>query len=95
MPAAKPQGAASSTQGHRSPPATSRMAEPSRRIAGAGLDVFEDEPHPHPGLLALPNVVLTPHTGSATWRTRRIMADLMLANLRAHLAGEPLKSPVT
>ncbi|WP_394156130.1 2-hydroxyacid dehydrogenase [Loktanella salsilacus] len=63
-------------------------------IAGAGLDVFEDEPHPHPGLLDLPNVVLTPHTGSATWRTRRIMADLMLGNLRAHLAGEDLKTPV-
>ncbi|MBE3639962.1 2-hydroxyacid dehydrogenase [Mangrovicoccus algicola] len=64
------------------------------RIAGAGLDVFEDEPRPLPGLLSLPNTVLTPHTGSATWRTRKIMAELMLANLRAHLAGEPVKTPV-
>ncbi|WP_172331945.1 2-hydroxyacid dehydrogenase [Mangrovicoccus sp. HB161399] len=64
------------------------------RIAGAGLDVFEDEPHPHPGLLGLANTVLTPHSGSATWRTRRLMAEVMLSNLRAHLAGEPLKTPV-
>lgn len=64
------------------------------RIKGAALDVFEDEPRPDPELLALPNVVLSPHAGSATTRTRDLMADLVMANLRAHLAGDPLKTPV-
>jgi len=63
-------------------------------IRGAALDVFEDEPHPHPDLLDMPNVVLSPHSGSATTRTRNLMADLVIANLRAHLKGDPLKTPV-
>lgn len=50
-------------------------------IAGAGLDVFEDEPHPLPALLAQDNVVLTPHMASGTHETRRAMADLVLHNL--------------
>ncbi len=63
-------------------------------IAGAGLDVFENEPNVPPALWAMDNVVLTPHTGSATRQTRGAMADLAVANLRAHFAGEPLLSPV-
>jgi lactate dehydrogenase-like 2-hydroxyacid dehydrogenase len=63
-------------------------------IAGAALDVFENEPHVPGELLALDNVVLTPHVGSATWQTRQAMADLAFANLQAHFAGRPLLSPV-
>jgi lactate dehydrogenase-like 2-hydroxyacid dehydrogenase len=64
------------------------------RIAGAALDVFEDEPRPHPQLLGLDNVLLTPHMASATWATRRAMSDLTLANLAAHFAGEALPTPI-
>jgi lactate dehydrogenase-like 2-hydroxyacid dehydrogenase len=63
-------------------------------IAGAGLDVFENEPQVPSELLALDNVVLTPHIGSATWQTRQAMADLAFGNLTAHFAGKPLLSPV-
>ena len=56
-----------------------------RRIAAAGLDVFEGEPQVHPDLLAVPNVVLTSHIASASLRTRRAMADLAVANLVAAL----------
>jgi len=63
-------------------------------IAGAGLDVFENEPNVPSELLALDNVVLTPHVGSATWQTRQAMADLAFGNLTAHFAGKPLLSPV-
>ena len=63
-------------------------------IAGAGLDVFEDEPNVPERLRALPQVVLTPHIGSATGQTRQAMADLAFANLQAHFAGQPLLSPV-
>jgi hydroxypyruvate reductase len=63
-------------------------------IAGAGLDVFENEPNVPEALRALDNVVLTPHVGSATWQTRRAMADLAFGNLEAHFAGRPLLSPV-
>lgn len=63
-------------------------------IAGAGLDVFEDEPNVPERLRALPQVVLTPHIGSATNQTRQAMADLAYGNLRAHFAGEPLLTPV-
>jgi lactate dehydrogenase-like 2-hydroxyacid dehydrogenase len=63
-------------------------------IAGAGLDVFEDEPNVPRELLAFDNVVLTPHVGSATWQTRQAMTDLAFGNLEAHFAGRPLLSPV-
>lgn len=62
------------------------------RIAGAGLDVFEDEPRPLSALLALDNVVLAPHIASGTHETRRAMADLVLANLHACQAtGVPVQ----
>ncbi|OGB06110.1 MAG: D-glycerate dehydrogenase [Burkholderiales bacterium RIFCSPHIGHO2_12_FULL_69_20] len=65
-----------------------------RRIAAAGLDVFEGEPAVHPGLLGVPNVVLTPHIASASLPTRRAMAELAARNLMAVLgqgadAGRP------
>ncbi len=60
-----------------------------RRIAAAGLDVFEGEPALHPGLLELTNVVLTPHIGSASVSTRRAMAMLTVDNLIAALGAGP------
>jgi lactate dehydrogenase-like 2-hydroxyacid dehydrogenase len=65
-----------------------------RTIAGAGLDVFENEPNVPAELLSFDNVVLTPHIGSATRQTRQAMADLAFANLQAHFAGRPLLSPI-
>jgi gluconate 2-dehydrogenase len=64
------------------------------RIAAAGLDVFEGEPTVHPGLLKVPNVVLTPHIGSASVATRRGMAGLAADNLVALLTGQPPLTPV-
>jgi len=66
----------------------------SGTIAGAGLDVFENEPNVPAALIALDNVVLTPHVGSATWQTRQAMADLAFSNLAAHFGGRPLLTPV-
>ncbi|WP_334134460.1 2-hydroxyacid dehydrogenase [Tepidimonas sp.] len=66
----------------------------TRRIAAAGLDVFEGEPAVHPGLLEVPNVVLTPHIASATVRTRRAMADLAADNLIAFLTQGRALTPV-
>jgi lactate dehydrogenase-like 2-hydroxyacid dehydrogenase len=60
----------------------------SKSIAGAGLDVFEFEPQIHPALLAMPNVVVTPHMGTATGETRLAMALLAADNLLAALAGQ-------
>jgi gluconate 2-dehydrogenase len=60
-----------------------------RRIAAAGLDVFEGEPQVNPALLEVPNVVLTPHIASATEATRRAMANLAADNLIAGLGAGP------
>ena len=64
-------------------------------IAGAGLDVFQNEPAIDPRFIALENVVLQPHHASGTVETRRAMGQLMRDNLTAHFAGEPLLTPVT
>ena len=58
------------------------------QILGAGLDVFEEEPKVHPGLLGLKNVVLTLYIGSATRATRRRMAALAVDNVLAALEGK-------
>jgi len=63
-------------------------------ISGAALDVYEEEPTVHPGLLRLDNVVLAPHLGSSTTETRTAMADLAVRNVVAVLAGEPPLTPV-
>ncbi|QND54013.1 2-hydroxyacid dehydrogenase [Phyllobacterium sp. 628] len=63
-------------------------------IAGAGLDVFADEPRAPEALFGMKNVVLTPHVASATHETRQAMADLVLANLDAQFTGKPLPAAV-
>ncbi|MCQ8130191.1 NAD(P)-dependent oxidoreductase, partial [Methylomonas rivi] len=65
-----------------------------KRIAGAGLDVYEGEPHIDPGFLSLENVSLLPHLGSATIATRTAMGEKVLANLAAYFAGEVLPDRV-
>lgn len=65
-----------------------------KRIAGAGLDVFADEPRVPSGFFGLDNVVLTPHMASATHETRQAMAQLALSNLNAYFAGQPLITPI-
>jgi glyoxylate reductase len=60
-----------------------------RTIAGAGLDVYEDEPQVHPGLTSLPQVVLLPHLGSATMAARVEMGMVCVNNIEAVLAGRP------
>ena len=59
-------------------------------IAGAGLDVYEKEPHAPDALTAFPNVVLTPHTGGHTLESHAAMQDCVTANLEAFFAGQPL-----
>ena len=63
-------------------------------LGGAALDVFEKEPQVPEAFFALDNVVLSPHQGSATNQTRDAMGALLVANLDAHFAGEPLISAV-
>ena len=68
----------------------------NKKIAGAGLDVYEREPAVHPGLIALTErVVLAPHLGSATRETRRAMARLAVDNVLAVLAGRDAITPVS
>ncbi|VFQ87892.1 unnamed protein product [Cuscuta campestris] len=64
------------------------------RLAGAGLDVFENEPCVPEELFGLDNVVLLPHVGSDTVETCKAMADLVISNLEAHFLNEPLLTPV-
>jgi glyoxylate reductase len=63
-----------------------------KKIAGAGLDVFEKEPELTPGLTDLSNVVLAPHIGSGSWETRTNMAHVAVRNIIAALDG---KTPPT
>jgi lactate dehydrogenase-like 2-hydroxyacid dehydrogenase len=63
-------------------------------IAGAGLDVFANEPNVPEALWGMRNVVLTPHMASATTETRQAMADLAFANMQAGISGQPLLTPV-
>lgn len=65
-----------------------------RRIASAGLDVFEGEPKVHPDLLTVPNVVLTPHIASATVATRLKMANLAADNLIDFLSTGRARTPL-
>jgi glyoxylate reductase len=65
-----------------------------RLIAGAALDVYENEPAAHPALLQLENVLLVPHLASATTETRTAMANLAVDNVAAVLAGRPPLTPV-
>jgi glyoxylate reductase len=65
-----------------------------RLLAGAALDVYENEPAVHPDLLPLENVLLVPHLGSGTTETRTAMADLAASNVAAVLSGRPPLTPV-
>jgi len=65
-----------------------------RKIAGAGLDVYTDEPRVPAALLAMEQVVLAPHIGSTTQEIREERGAKVLANLRAHFAGKPVPDPV-
>ena len=65
-----------------------------KQIAAAGLDVYENEPRVHPDLLAVPNVVLTPHIGSSTLSTRSAMANLAADNLIGYLIDNAPLTPL-
>ena len=65
-----------------------------KKIAGAGLDVFADEPRVPPEFFKLDNAVIFPHVASATQETRKAMGDLQIENLRLHFAGKPVKTRV-
>jgi lactate dehydrogenase-like 2-hydroxyacid dehydrogenase len=66
----------------------------SRRIAGAALDVFRDEPRVPAALMEMDNVVLAPHMGTSTREIRDERSRKLLADLRAFFAGKPLIHPV-
>lgn len=65
-----------------------------KRIAGAGLDVFEDEPKINPEWFSVENAVLFPHVGSATVETRTAMGDLQVENLKLHFTSKPVRTRV-
>ena len=64
-----------------------------RKLGGAGLDVFDDEPNAPEALFTLDHVVLQPHQGSGTTQTRQAMGDLTVDNVDAYFAGKPLLTP--
>lgn len=64
------------------------------KVSAAGLDVFEEEPKIHPGLLENEDAVLLPHVGTATWETQKDMELLVLENLRSAVEGKGLITPV-
>jgi gluconate 2-dehydrogenase len=66
----------------------------SRQIAAAGLDVYEFEPKVAPALMAMENVTLLPHLGTAALEVREAMGMMAVDNLFAHLDGQPLPNPV-
>jgi lactate dehydrogenase-like 2-hydroxyacid dehydrogenase len=66
-----------------------------KKIAGAGLDVYEHEPQVPAEFYALDNCVLFPHVASATVETRKAMGDLQVENLHLHFAGKPVKTPIS
>lgn len=66
----------------------------SGALGAAGLDVFDNEPNVPQALFEMENVVLMPHTGSATHETRTAMGNLVIDNLLAHFSGRPLLTPV-
>jgi hydroxypyruvate reductase len=66
-----------------------------KEIAGAALDVFRDEPHVPAALMQMDNIVLAPHMGTSTRENRDERTRKLLANLRAHFAGQPLPNAVT
>ncbi|MBU3594056.1 2-hydroxyacid dehydrogenase [Polynucleobacter sp. 71A-WALBACH] len=70
------------------------VALQQKNIAGAALDVFENEPNPNFGFLNLDNVLLTPHIGSATSETRQLMTNLAIDNLEAFYNQKPLLTEV-
>jgi glyoxylate reductase len=63
-------------------------------LAGAGLDVFEEEPKVHPKLLGLSNVMLLPHLGSGTIEARTAMGEKVIGNILAWMRSEPLPDRV-
>ncbi|MEK6243721.1 MAG: 2-hydroxyacid dehydrogenase [Pseudomonadota bacterium] len=65
-----------------------------KKIAGAGLDVYEHEPKVPPEFYPLDNAVLFPHVASATVETRKAMGDLQVENLKLHFAGKPVRTRV-
>lgn len=70
------------------------LALHNKKIAGAGLDVFADEPYVPKEMIKMDNVVLSPHVGSATHETRSAMGQLVINNFLAHFNGNPLITPV-
>jgi len=63
-------------------------------LGAAGLDVFEDLAKPSAALFSMPNVVLSPHRGSATYESRGAMARLIVDNVEAFFAGRPALTPL-
>ena len=66
----------------------------NKKLAGAGLDVYQDEPCVPEGLVKMDNVCLLPHIGTATFETRTKMGQLVVENIRAHFDGKPVLTPV-